>query len=83
MTQKLNNQIFVHKNVKCIEADYIIEKYSNNATVNEQLASDISSEIIYMMFMKMKIGCRLPYSNWFMDEIFIKNNTSADVLSLG
>lgn len=35
-----------------------------------------------MMYNRMKIGCELPYSNWFSDQFFTINGTTYDYIDV-
>ncbi len=70
---------------KCIDGKNLVKTYSSGSndyvTGVEQL-NGLASQLVFMMYNKMKIGCDLPYTNWFIDRIFSKNNTIVDYINL-
>ena len=73
------------KSKKCIEAGKLIEEYSTNqpgAVSGVDQLNKLFSKIVFMMYNRMKIGCDLPYSNWFIDKIFYKGGIVAEFVSL-
>lgn len=71
--------------IKCIEASKLVEEYSNGQpgiVSGIDPINKLFSKFIYMVYNRMKIGCDLPYSNWFIDKIFYKNGVVADFISL-
>lgn len=51
-------------------------KYSKNGSNFLNSSEEINgliSEIVFKLFNRMKIGCDLPYQNWFVDQLFGKN----------
>ena len=40
------------------------------------------SELIYMMFFRMKIGCDLPYLHWFIESLYEKYNSTSQAIDL-
>jgi hypothetical protein len=44
--------------------------------------SSLFGDLTYMMYNRMRIGCELPYSNFFIDEVFSSYDTIDDTLSV-
>ncbi len=68
-------------NLKCIQPKRLIKQYADpfsNMVIGMEAINSLFSELIYMMFLRMKIGCDLPYSNWFINQIYSHYNSSMD-----
>lgn len=46
---------------------------------SSQEINELFSEIVFKLFRGMKIGCDLPYRNWFVDQLFRKNYDKIDI----
>jgi hypothetical protein len=79
--------------LQCIEADDLVSKFSTGSNSSSNSNSDVAvndidsidnifGDLIYMMYSQMKIGCALPYSNFFIDEIFSSYNAIEDSMSI-
>ena len=71
--------------LKCIDPNRLIQRYSeksSNLVVGKEAINNLISELIYMMFLRMKIGCDLPYSNWFIDELYENYNSTNDTINV-
>jgi hypothetical protein len=56
--------------LKCIDGNELISQYSRNGTVKgKDQISDLFSGVIFMMYNGLKIGCDLPYSDWFINQV--------------
>ena len=55
---------------------------SNDFVTGIEQLNGLSTQVIFMMYNKMKIGCDLPYTNWFIDRIFSKNNSIVDYINI-
>jgi hypothetical protein len=60
---------------QCIDADYLVNKFANDTR-------SLFTQIIYMMHGRMKIGCALPYSNWFLDNIYARKRVPIDFIDM-
>ena len=70
--------------LKCIDGKYLVMKYQNqpNLVQGASRLNGLYSDIIYMMYNNMRLGCDMPYSNWFINQLFTKNGLVADSINV-